>query len=239
MSSPATSTARGTRSVTLFDDPGGLNYTWFELHLLDRPWNRGRVVLIGDAAHTCPPTIAQGAALSLEDALVLAELLTTSERVDDGLWNTFMDRRHDRVKTVIDASMQLVQWNLEHVQGDVPGVTRQCRRHRRPTRLKLGLHHPQRERNSPCFNSSRTCPTWRSASPDVPASVAFYERQFGLRVVDRDDDGTTYLRCWGDYYKLQPDRLARRAPGRGQHGLAHRERGRRSPRRPAASRPRA
>lgn len=38
------------------------------------------------------------------------------------------------------------------------------------------------------------------ASTDVDASVEFYERQFGLRVVDRDEDGTTYLRCWGDYY---------------------------------------
>jgi catechol 2,3-dioxygenase len=39
------------------------------------------------------------------------------------------------------------------------------------------------------------------ASPDVEASVAFYERQFGLRAVDRDEDGRVYLRCWGDYYR--------------------------------------
>ena len=38
-------------------------------------------------------------------------------------------------------------------------------------------------------------------SPDVAASVAFYEQQFGLRVIDRDDDGSVYLRCWGDYYR--------------------------------------
>ena len=56
-------------------DPARVNYTWFETHVLDAPWNRGRVVLIGDAAHTCPPTIAQGAAMALEDAAVLAELL--------------------------------------------------------------------------------------------------------------------------------------------------------------------
>jgi 2-polyprenyl-6-methoxyphenol hydroxylase-like FAD-dependent oxidoreductase len=28
-------------------DPGTINYTWFESHLLPPPWNRGRVVLIG------------------------------------------------------------------------------------------------------------------------------------------------------------------------------------------------
>jgi catechol 2,3-dioxygenase len=39
------------------------------------------------------------------------------------------------------------------------------------------------------------------ASPDVEASVAFYERQLGLRAVDRDENGAVYLRCWGDYYR--------------------------------------
>jgi len=37
-------------------------------------------------------------------------------------------------------------------------------------------------------------------SPDVEASVAFYEQQVGLTVVDRID-GKVYLRCWGDYYR--------------------------------------
>ncbi|GLK79160.1 FAD-dependent oxidoreductase [Methylopila turkensis] len=39
---------------------------------LDR-WHRGRVVLVGDAAHAGPPSMAQGAGLALEDALVLAD----------------------------------------------------------------------------------------------------------------------------------------------------------------------
>jgi 2-polyprenyl-6-methoxyphenol hydroxylase-like FAD-dependent oxidoreductase len=38
-------------------------------------WSRGRLVLIGDAAHATGPVWAQGAALALEDALVLADLL--------------------------------------------------------------------------------------------------------------------------------------------------------------------
>ncbi|MGP3534128.1 VOC family protein [Microbacterium sp. RD1] len=36
-------------------------------------------------------------------------------------------------------------------------------------------------------------------APDVEESVAFYEQQVGLTVVDRRD-GAVYLRCWGDYY---------------------------------------
>jgi 2-polyprenyl-6-methoxyphenol hydroxylase-like FAD-dependent oxidoreductase len=40
-------------------------------------WSQDRVVLIGDAAHATAPVWAQGAALAVEDALVLAELLAT------------------------------------------------------------------------------------------------------------------------------------------------------------------
>lgn len=41
-------------------------------------WHRGRVVLVGDAAHAGPPSMAQGAGLALEDALVLADELAAS-----------------------------------------------------------------------------------------------------------------------------------------------------------------
>ena len=103
-------------------DPSRVNYTWFETHLLERPWNRGRVILIGDAAHTYPPTVAQGAAQALEDAAVLAELLLAADQLDQGVFDAFMARRFDRVKTVTEASVQLGQWLIDHVQGDVPGL---------------------------------------------------------------------------------------------------------------------
>src|SRR5690606_32330030 len=70
-----------------------VNYTWFTKHLVTGPWNRDRIVIIGDAAHSCPPTIAQGAAQGLEDALVLTELLTTRDAIDQGLWDEFHARR--------------------------------------------------------------------------------------------------------------------------------------------------
>ncbi len=38
---------------------------------LDPPWNRGRVVLVGDAAHGMPPFSSQGANQGLEDAAVI------------------------------------------------------------------------------------------------------------------------------------------------------------------------
>ncbi|MFC0681502.1 FAD-dependent monooxygenase [Lysobacter korlensis] len=100
-----------------------VNYTWFTSHLVDAPWNRGRVVIIGDAAHSCPPTIAQGAAQSLEDAIVLAELLVKSDALDQSLWDEFHARRLPRATAVVEASVQLGQWQLEgNREADAGGL---------------------------------------------------------------------------------------------------------------------
>lgn len=103
-------------------DPERINYTAFESHLIDGPWHRGNVVLIGDAAHSCPPTLAQGAAQALEDASVLAELLLRDDTLTDGLWAEFTARRLGRAKAVVEASLQLTRWQLAHERGDVPGL---------------------------------------------------------------------------------------------------------------------
>lgn len=89
------------------------NYTWFTQHIVPAPWNRGHVVIIGDAAHSCPPTIAQGAAQALEDALVLTELLVDRDAVDDDLWDAFHARRLPRAQRVVEASVQLGQWQID------------------------------------------------------------------------------------------------------------------------------
>ena len=103
-------------------DASSVNYTWFETHVVPAPWNRGRVVIIGDAAHVCPPTVAQGGAQALEDALVLTELLLDHNALDDQLWEEFMDRRFDRASEVVEASLQLGRWLQDGVRGDVPGL---------------------------------------------------------------------------------------------------------------------
>ncbi len=109
-----------TKHIT---DPEKVNYTWFNRMLVEGSWHRGRVVLVGDAAHCCPPTIAQGAAMSLEDALVLAELLTSGRDWDDELFQSYYERRIPRVRTVVEASVQIGQWQLDGVrEADVPGL---------------------------------------------------------------------------------------------------------------------
>ncbi|MFF9858694.1 FAD-dependent oxidoreductase [Streptomyces tendae] len=106
-------------------DPAKVNYTWFDRLLVEGSWHRGRVVLVGDAAHCCPPTLAQGAALSLEDAWVLAQMLTGTDAWDDVLFQAYHERRIARVRPVVEASVQIGQWQLDGVRdADVPGLMR-------------------------------------------------------------------------------------------------------------------
>lgn len=62
-------------------------------------WHNGRLVLIGDAAHATGPVWAQGVAMALEDALVLADLLATSQDWS-GVGEQFERVRRPRVEHV-------------------------------------------------------------------------------------------------------------------------------------------
>lgn len=105
------------------DESANINYTHFTTHLVEGPWHRGRVVLLGDAAHSCPPTIAQGAALAVEDAAVLADEVVRAEAFDDAVLARYQERRLPRARTVVEASVQLGQWMLDGKRdGDVPGL---------------------------------------------------------------------------------------------------------------------
>ncbi|KQP58426.1 FAD-dependent monooxygenase [Methylobacterium sp. Leaf112] len=55
-------------------EPGALHHSPLE-EVRIPTWTRDRVVLVGDAAHATAPVWAQGAAMALEDALVLSSLL--------------------------------------------------------------------------------------------------------------------------------------------------------------------
>lgn len=68
--------------------------------ILER-WHRGRVLLIGDAAHASRPNMAEGAAMALEDAHVLAEMLATASGApSEALLEAFVARRRPRVDWV-------------------------------------------------------------------------------------------------------------------------------------------
>jgi 2-polyprenyl-6-methoxyphenol hydroxylase-like FAD-dependent oxidoreductase len=77
--------------------------------LVPPPWYRGRVALIGDAAHATTPQLAMGAALALEDAIVLADELAAGDDVGAAL-KRFMARRYERCRMVVENSVQLAEW---------------------------------------------------------------------------------------------------------------------------------
>jgi 2-polyprenyl-6-methoxyphenol hydroxylase-like FAD-dependent oxidoreductase len=98
-----------------------VNYQWIEAICVESPWYRGRTIIIGDAAHACPPLIAQGAAMCAEDAVILAEMLTAGPSVDEVL-PAFMERRFPRVKMVLDNSLTLAEWEIHpETPGADPG----------------------------------------------------------------------------------------------------------------------
>lgn len=70
------------------------------------PWHRGRVVIIGDAAHATTPHLASGAGIGVEDAIVLAEELDRASSVEDAL-SGFTDRRYERCRIVVENSLRL------------------------------------------------------------------------------------------------------------------------------------
>jgi 2-polyprenyl-6-methoxyphenol hydroxylase-like FAD-dependent oxidoreductase len=73
---------------------------WFSpIEEVPPTWSKGRVVLVGDAAHASSPNMAEGASLALEDALVLAEELSTGAGVDAAV-SAFRARRVARVTWV-------------------------------------------------------------------------------------------------------------------------------------------
>jgi salicylate hydroxylase len=62
---------------------------WVKWPLYDRPparhWGAGPVTLLGDAAHPMLPFLAQGAAMAIEDAVVLAECLDPANHIGLGM----------------------------------------------------------------------------------------------------------------------------------------------------------
>jgi len=89
-----------------------INYRPLENLLLPKPWHRGRVLLIGDAAHATTPHLAYGAGLAVEDGLVLGELARTGIALPE-IFDRFMDRRFERCRMVVDGSRHLGELELQ------------------------------------------------------------------------------------------------------------------------------
>lgn len=92
----------------LVSDDSTRVYLPLEHVVVREPWFRGRVVIAGDAAHTSPPHLSQGAAMALEDAVTLAESLESDDDLDTAL-GAWYERRVDRVSFIADLSLALLR----------------------------------------------------------------------------------------------------------------------------------
>ncbi|KAL3460093.1 hypothetical protein BJX64DRAFT_290578 [Aspergillus heterothallicus] len=91
----------------------------FRWILLSAPWYDNRTILIGDAAHATTAHMGMGGGMALEDSVVLGQCIRDSLTIDEA-FKAFMERRYERVKTVVNTSVELS--NLE--QRNAPPVER-------------------------------------------------------------------------------------------------------------------
>ena len=92
-------------------DPNKIVYRPLEAQFVQAPWHRGRVLLIGDAAHATTPHLGQGAAQAVEDAVTLGDLLKKFDAPEDVITH-FMERRYQRCKFIWDSSIQIGKWEM-------------------------------------------------------------------------------------------------------------------------------
>ncbi|WP_175639613.1 FAD-dependent oxidoreductase [Metabacillus schmidteae] len=98
------------------DDPSEVVYRPIFTHLMPSPWYKGNVLLVGDAAHGTAPHLGQGASIAIEDVVVLADILKHNLTVQETM-ESFMEKRFERCKMIVENSDQLVEWELLTAAG--------------------------------------------------------------------------------------------------------------------------
>lgn len=78
------------------------------------PWFRGRVMIMGDATHAMTPYLGSGAAMSIEDGVVLAQELAKEQSLLDAQL-AFMARRLPRTRIVRDRSIEAMHEEFDSV----------------------------------------------------------------------------------------------------------------------------
>ena len=71
------------------------------------PWHKGRILLVGDAAHPTTPQLASGAGMAVEDAIVLADELVRSNGDIDAMLPRYVTRRWARCHVVVENSLEI------------------------------------------------------------------------------------------------------------------------------------
>jgi salicylate hydroxylase len=80
-----------------------------------RHWHKGRVVLLGDAAHPTLQSLAQGACMAIEDGCCLADCIVEANGDHEAAF-----RRFERARSVRTARVTLESrciWDVYHADG--------------------------------------------------------------------------------------------------------------------------
>jgi salicylate hydroxylase len=111
--------------------------TWkrWALHTLPVPrkWSRGPVALLGDAAHPILPFLAQGGALALEDAAVLADAFHRFDADVPAALTWYGHRRRERAANIASASRR--NGRIYHLSGPLAQARNLALRSVSPHRL--------------------------------------------------------------------------------------------------------
>lgn len=71
-------------------------------------WSKGKVILVGDAAHPMLPNLGQGGAQAMEDAVVLGNCLSTPNSIAESL-RIFEEKRIPRTSRIIVQSRRMAR----------------------------------------------------------------------------------------------------------------------------------
>ena len=87
--------------------PAGALYKWglFDRDPLEQ-WVHGRVALLGDAAHPMLPFMAQGSAMAIEDAVILARCIDAFDDLDAALARYQAVRRERTARVILQSRAQ-------------------------------------------------------------------------------------------------------------------------------------
>jgi 2-polyprenyl-6-methoxyphenol hydroxylase-like FAD-dependent oxidoreductase len=98
-------------------DPKEVVYRPMEVCALPAPWHKGRIILIGDACHSGTPHLAEGAAMAVEDAVLLATMLSEPTTDLETTLTAFTERRLPRTNLVYNTGIKLGEWELAEWNG--------------------------------------------------------------------------------------------------------------------------
>jgi FAD-dependent urate hydroxylase len=95
-------------------------FTWNSYDVPSLPiWHRDRILVIGDAAHATAPSIGQGAAMALEDAVILAKCLRDSSGVESA-FTAYERVRRQRVERVVEQGNRSGGWKALNPLARLP-----------------------------------------------------------------------------------------------------------------------